>query len=214
MAKLDRIVNGHSSREGCTPSNLSFLLLLFIFILTNSSVTSIRITKFPFFSFRERRVKCIFSHQGPTVPGIITKQIYFHRSIFYQRRRKGCKAHSPHGSKCHTGLFAHTALFFFRFCFFVLFCFSFLFFFLPEKVKILHYLTCHTGVIATQDYFHTGLFFFSQVYLPHGNIVYIVATQVYYILIRRYQGEILHASSATQDYLPHRLLHADDKSNL
>ena len=113
----------------------------------------------------------------------------------------------------HTGLNATQDYLPTQLSFFVLFCSSFLFFF-PEKVKILHYLTCHTGVIATQDYFHTGLFFFSQVYLPHGTIVCIVATQVYYILIRRYQGKILHASSATQDYLQHRLSHAVDKGNL
>ena len=37
------------------------------------------------------------------------------------------------------------------------------------------YVTCHTGLIATQDYFsHRSIL--SQVYLPHGTIVCNVTT--------------------------------------
>ena len=71
--------------------------------------------------------------------------------------------------------------------------------FFPEKMKMLH--TCH---LPHSTIFHISLFL-SQVYLPQGTIVCIVTIQVYY-LFHETKVKILHASFATQDYLPHRFI--------
>lgn len=108
MAKGDRIVNGHSSENGCTHCNLLFLLLV-IFILTNSSVTSIRITQFPvfFFFFREKGKMYFQSPRTNNSRHHCQTDLFPQVHFFYQRRWKGCKAHSPHRSRRHTGLFSH-----------------------------------------------------------------------------------------------------------
>ena len=78
----------------------------------------------------------------------------------------------------------------------------FFFFFAAREDENVAYATCHTGLITTQDYFHRSIL--SQVYSSYRTIAYIVTTQDYFI--HRYQGQNMHASSATKDYLPHRFI--------
>ena len=121
---------------------------------------------------RERSVNLIFSHQGPTVPGIIARQVYFHWSILFFLATQGpFHALQPHRSISHTALsfsflfFRHTGLFptlfflshkvYFTNCRHIG---LFHLFFSPEKVKVLH------TSLVTQGYFVT-------LYLPHGTIV-------------------------------------------
>lgn len=134
----------------------------------------------------ERRVNVIFSHQGPKVPGIITRQVYFHWSILFFFWPH--KVHSTHCSRI--GLFP-TLLSLFLFLFFFsphrsvshTFFMSrkvyftncrhiglfHLFFFFVREGESFAYLTCHTGL------FCHGLF------ATWDHCMHVVTTQVYFL---------------------------------
>lgn len=134
----------------------------------------------------ERRVNFIFSHQGPKVPGIIARQVYFHWSILFFFWPH--KVHSTHCSRI--GLFPTLlSLFLFLFFFFATqVCFPHFFyvtqglfhelpphrsispfFFFVREGESFAYLTCHTGL------FCHGLF------ATWDHCMHVVTTQVYFL---------------------------------
>ena len=100
------------------------------------------------------------------------------------------QAQSPHRSNRHTGLFSHK------------------FFFCQRKRKIANP-TCHTGLIATQDYFHTSFFFLPEKtknckpHLPHRSNRH---TALSFCFCLPKKEKMLHTSLATQAQSPHRTI--------
>ena len=224
MAKGDRIVIGHSSREGCTHYNLSFLLL-FIFILTNSSVTSIRITQFPSF-FREKGKMYFQSPRTNSSRHHCRTDLFPQVHFFIREDGKVARLTRHTGLDATQVYFPHSSLSLSLSLSFSLF--SQVPFFFREGENFAR-LTRYTGVNATQDYFpHSSLFFssfsFFFFFAREGeNIAYltchtgVIATQDYFhtgpffpFFFR--EGEHvarltrLTGVNATQDYFPHSSL--------
>lgn len=74
------------------------------------------------------------------------------------------------------------------------------FVFRPEKINIsVTHVTCHTGLIATQDFFFTSLF------ATWNLCMHCYHTGLFYSKITT-KVKMLHASFATKVYLPHRII--------
>ena len=78
------------------------------------------------------------------------------------------------------------------------------FFFFAREDENVAYLTCHTSLITTQDYFHTGLS--RHRFICHMGPLYALLPNMSIIYSKIPKVKILHALFATQDSLPHRFI--------